>query len=258
MSEAARDERATPAGAGPTLVAAAMPEELAPLIDRLAGKRRGRVGACRVVEGRLGGTPLVVARTGDGRESAAAGARALIDRYRPSRLIVVGVAGALSRGVAAGRLVVAEAVRDGEGAAGAPDGDWTRRAVERLDALPGVVLSVPRVLGRAVDKARAVHEAGIRGTAVVDLESAAFGRVATAAGIPWTVLRVVSDTADEDIPINLAACSDEGGRVVRARVAARLLARPGAAVGMWSLRRRVIAAAETLADAVVRLVGEQR
>jgi len=85
---------------------------------------------------------------------------------------------------------------------------------------------------------------------VVDLESATYLAAATAAGIPWLVLRSVSDTADEALPELLNQSRDGGGAVRRGQVLFGLLRQPQALPFLLTLRGRVARGAEALAAAV--------
>ncbi len=86
--------------------------------------------------------------------------------------------------------------------------------------------------------------------AVVDLESAAFAAAATRAGLPWVVLRAVSDTAADSVPALLNRSRDDGGAVRRGSVLRGLLTNPRALRPLLELRERVRLCAGRLADAV--------
>ena len=89
---------------------------------------------------------------------------------------------------------------------------------------------------------------------MVDLESVSYVAAASEAGIPWLVLRAVSDTAAEALPALLNRCRDEGGAVRRAKVALELMGDPRALPFLLSLRQRIRHCAETLADAIEALL----
>jgi len=90
--------------------------------------------------------------------------------------------------------------------------------------------------------------------AVVDLESFGCVAVAAAAGVPWLVLRAVSDTASEALPGLLNRCRDEGGAIKRGRVARALLREPRALPTLLALRRRVVFGARALVPAIRSLL----
>lgn len=238
----------------PLLVVAALRREVAPLVRRLARRRRPAGGTASLVAGELHGRPLLVAVTGDGAAAAEHGLEAIVTRHPVAGVLGVGVAGGLSPGLAPGELVVAEAVRDPErGETYLPEGG-PRAPGGRAEApgRPALLLSHPSIVSAAAAKAALWRELGAPAAAVVDLESAAWVRVARRHGLPWAVLRAVSDPAEESLPLDFERFRVAGGRVSTARVLAAALARPSRLAGLWLLRGRVALCASRLADAVER------
>ena len=186
------------------------------------------------------------------------------------RVLVVGVAGGLSAELGVGALLVAERVVDEVGggvrAADATLAEVTARA---CGARRGVVVSAGRIADTTDERRRLLALATTQETSgsapavappavAVDLESAAFAAVAAGAGIPWIVLRAISDTAGESVPALLNQCRDEGGAVHRGRVAVGLLkgllTDPGTLGRLLELRKRVERCARDLAGAVELVV----
>jgi len=87
-----------------------------------------------------------------------------------------------------------------------------------------------------------------RDPAAVDMESAAWSRVAAAHGIPFLAVRAISDRFDEDLPSYLADCVGADGGVRRRAVVRRALANPSTIPALWRMRRRVDAAVAVLAE----------
>ena len=90
--------------------------------------------------------------------------------------------------------------------------------------------------------------------AAVDLESAAFAAAAAARGLPWLILRAISDTATEALPPLLNRCLDEGGAIRRGLLAARLFSQPSTLPQLLQLRQRVRACAAVLATATTTVI----
>jgi hopanoid-associated phosphorylase len=112
-------------------------------------------------------------------------------------LMSFGIAGALIDGVAAGTCIVAPAViaRDARIAA---HSDWTSNLARCLpDALVGEVAGQDTIAATPQDK-RALH-ARTR-AAAVDNESHVVAELARVHGIPFAVLRVVSDPVHRGLP----------------------------------------------------------
>lgn len=242
---------AGPAEAPVTAVVAALAEELAPLRARLRGIAREESRGLLLESGHLEGRRLALAVTGDGARNASVGVAALLAASGARSLVVIGVSGALSRQLTTAALVVASRVTDEDGRSVTADVGQVAAAARATGARAAVVVSAARIADSAREKQRLALCARAGETAaVVDLESASYVAAAVAAGIPWLVLRAVSDTADEDLPELLNRSRDDGGAVRRAQVALRLLRQPRALPFLLALRARVGRCAEVLAGAV--------
>lgn len=211
----------------------------------------------------MSGRRVLVVVTGDGAARARSGARVALDELlgtRPARcrhLIVAGVAGAADPALRAHDLVVArEVVREG-GVARRADETMVAKLVRETGAVPGRVLT-REMLAASVAHKRQIHEEWSRVDpfpTVVDLETASYIEEAERCGVPWTVLRVVSDAGDEPLPAFLEGCRDEGGAIRRGRVAWHALRHPGTIPSLLRLARRVRQCAVVLAEAVALTVG---
>jgi adenosylhomocysteine nucleosidase len=232
-------------------IIAAMPEEVAALQRRLRDRRRLDAGDPSVVLGTLGSCQLAIAIVGDGAERAAWGTRALVEALSIDRALLVGVGGALSPELEPGALVVARAVI-GPGTATA-DAAFVDEVARASGARRGLAVSVPDVVETPLEKAR------LRATLpdeplVVDLESAAVVEVLTSVGIPWNVLRAVSDAAGETVPGFVRGSRDDQG-LHRARLVAAALRSPAGAADLLRMGWRMRACALALADAVERVTA---
>jgi adenosylhomocysteine nucleosidase len=239
---------------GTTAVIAAMRAEIAPLLALARIDQRHRLEGCRVYRGTLGGAPVVMAWTGEGAERAERGASALLERFAVSALVVVGVAGGLSPSLRAGMLIASRRVQDGSAPLPEPDAELLGRALRHEGVRAGMVLSSRRILSTAASKAEAGAALGDHEPAVVDLESAAFARVAAERRVGYLVVRAICDPAEEELPFDLECCRDGSGRVKRIKVVRQALRRPAAVGGLWSLRKRVALCADRLADLVQSLI----
>jgi nucleoside phosphorylase len=238
-------------------IVAAMPEELAPLVERAAGLRGlpvpdGQPFALKTAH--LAGHAVALAVTGDGERNARRGAQALGAALPLDGLIVVGIAGAATADLPAGALVVAEEVRAEAGAGWRADPAAIDLCVRRAGARAARLVSSHDIADSPARKRALASDFGGQGPVAVDLESATFVEAAARAGVPWTVLRVISDAADEAVPSLVNRSRDEGGAVRRSAVALRLLGHPGAVPVLLRMRARLRDAAVTLADAVERLL----
>lgn len=231
------------------LVLCPLPEEAAGVVLRLEGRAAADPAhGPRAWSGRLGGREALVRVTGDGPGRAAAAGAAAVG---VDAVVIAGVAGALTPDLCRGDLVAATEVYDeASGArAGGPGG---RQVAAAVGALPAPVLTARRIAPHP-DARRRLRAAWIPAPAVVDLETWPLVDAATRAGLPWAVLRAVSDTFGEGLPRYLEACRRADGSVDRAAVARAALARPWTLAALARLRRGLADCAAVLGTACERL-----
>jgi adenosylhomocysteine nucleosidase len=180
--------------------------------------------------GRLDGTAVVVATCGVGKVDAAATATLLVERLRCRALVLSGVAGGLSPALHVGDLVIAERLIDidyGRITDGGrivyqpgtlplpgvePDPGFrlseelARRVRERIvgagiDVVYGTVLSGDAFLASAQVR----DELAARWSALaIEMEGAGVCGVAERFGVPWLIVRALSDRAGEDSAADFA------------------------------------------------------
>lgn len=170
------------------------------------------------------------AAAGDGIVTLAGGGDAGLDhrieqtvaRCRPRALLSFGVAGALHSSLAVGDAVVGVEVK-GDGWSVPCDPAWVAALAPAARARPAVLtaLSAPAT---TVEMKRVLARLG---AATTDMESHAVALAAREAGLPFAVLRVVSDTADQAIPPVALAGMRADGRTDALAVAGALLRAPG-------------------------------
>lgn len=183
---------------------------------------RQRVAPGAIIE-LPGGGWLRVSGTGPARARAAAAA--LVDAGADA-LLSWGMAGALDPKLAVGALLLPPAVV-GEGERLPVDDHWRSKLVAALrDVLPAASAELwqnPEVVSTVAAKA-ALRRA--TGCSAVDMESVAIGAVARAAGIPFLVVRAVSDSAAMVLPAEVLGAVDEYGTASLRRLADGALRRP--------------------------------
>ena len=242
------------------VVAAAMREELAPLVRRLESVRRtsGRLAG---VEGTLRGVRCLVVWSGVGEQAAKRSAAMLLDELDavPDHAFVVGLAGALDPDlevgavVEPGRVVMARAMEETPAAQSSairdrvlePEEASTRKLFQTVGATmelnnPGPILvSSSRLLPSAIDKGALWQVVGRERGALVDMETYWFLEPFQAAGTRVHALRSISDAATEDLPPFLATPPSADGRVDRLGVVAKAVRQPTTWSSLLRLRRRL-------------------
>ncbi len=223
-------------------IVTALPLELAPVTARWGV---GRPEPGRIYRGvSPGGRRLAAVCTGPGTIDAALGITSLLERVNPPVVFAGGIAGGIVAG--AGTVVLARSVGfydvDLTGL-GIPAGVLHRGAAPNLEAaspnravsqslLEEALLSaqistpedIPLVVGtglilsgdcfldaRLWQELPRVWQERIAGAEAVDMESAAWGTVLHRAGVPWSILRYISDevSGDRRLPFP-AACAAAG------------------------------------------------
>ncbi len=187
----------------PLLVVAAEPRELQGILRRCRNVRRlgwpVRYARAAVLEG----LDLVLIANGCGERLAGEACEAAWSRRRAAALVSAGFCGALDAGLAAGDIVVADRVigEDGTVIPAARPADCARPC--RTAAL----ISVGRVVLTASEKARL----GAAGAVAVEMEALAVGLRARQWGVPFHAVKAVTDTAEEDLKLDLNAARRRDG-----------------------------------------------
>ena len=206
-----------------TLVCFALNEEAAPF--RRLGARGPKAGT------------LI---TGMGRRNAERSLRAFLERRRPDRVLSCGFAGGLNPPLKAGTVVFAAENN------------------ARLEA--GLAMAGHRrVRFRCADRVAAPAEAKqalwqATGADAVEMESQVLGTVGAESGIPFAIVRVILDTAGEDLPLDFNRLMTPDLRMSYGRLACALLASPEKIGALLALQRRSKAAAEALARALAGVI----
>lgn len=216
-------------------------------------ERRIEIDGVPCFTGRHAGRAHWLVLTGIGPEAADAAANAVLNRQTVALAVSAGFAGALLPAAAVGDVIVATSV-----VSGTFDGSWAQagvpmacdatvlRAVQAaaahigLTVRSGPVVSLATILCRAVEKETVSR---LTGAVALDMESAAIGKVAKVQGVPFAVVRTVSDVAGEDLPLDFNAFLKPWGWM---RGIGAMMMTPSSLIGLNRLRRHSRLAAERL------------
>jgi adenosylhomocysteine nucleosidase len=172
-------------------------------------------------------------------------------------LVSFGIAGALAPGLRAGDVILSQEVvgDDERWISAALPGSRLGELAEAIGAIEGPVWGATRIVATQADKARAWIDTG---ALAVDLESAVVARAATAAGIPFLVLRAIADPATRHLPPAALLPLARDGRPALSRITASVLRNPGQLRGLVGLARearRALAALTEPANTLSRLLA---
>jgi len=140
-----------------------------------------------------------------------------------TRLLSFGLAGALNPGVAAGAIVMGRMVQSGT-----MIWDCDKEWLIAMDALlPGMTVGPVWGSDEIIAKAAAKRRLFERSRCVcADMESHYVAEAAAEANIPFIVLRVITDTADMDLPPVAMTPLQDDGRVNAGRIMMNVLGKP--------------------------------
>lgn len=206
----------------------AMTEELTGLLESLADKTDMQRGSFTLYGGSLQGKAVLVAQCGIGKANAAALAQTMV-LEGVGALIFTGVAGAVATGLKVGDIVVSsDAVQHdvdvrplgyvrgevpGDGLAWVADEALQRVALRAAAALPEVVAGEVKVhSGRVLsgdqfiaDKAKVAELRDTFDGACAEMEGAAVAQLCSRAGVPFVIIRSLSDSADGSAELDFRA-----------------------------------------------------
>ena len=229
-------------------VIGAMASEVELLTSRMEEASALRHAGVDFHYGTLEGVPVVAARCGIGKVCAAVCAQAMIDRFHVAALVNTGVAGGVAPGLSVGDLVIgADAVQHdfditafghakgymGLGPGPADDSQPTRFAADPdlVAAFRAAAESVPgsgSILTGTIasgdvfvaDDCVKREIAAQFGAAAVEMEGAAVAQVAVANGVPFVIVRAISDLAGEAATVSFEefekAAAERSARIVSA------------------------------------------
>lgn len=211
-------------------VIGAMECEIALIAERLEDRSEEKAGPFRFVTGRIGRTRVVLVRSGVGKVNAAICASVTAMKYSPDFIINTGCMGGLDPGLSVLDTVAATgtveydldygSLGDERGTVFLPDGRsvMIAKTDEKLTAgliaaaeacgrrvVTGVVASGDRFVDDPAAKAFIRDSFGACGC---EMEGASIGHACLALGIPFAVLRSVSDGADGSAGMSFAEFSE--------------------------------------------------
>ncbi len=221
----------------------AMESEVELLVSLLEKRESKKIGKHTYYTGLIGGTSAVIARAGVGKVNAAACTAAMILEFAPEYILNTGVAGALGKGIAVGDVIIADSCVEYDldyGHLGDPRGmifypDSTSEselpADPELSAMleraaldvsggefavkRGAVATGDRFVSSPETKADIL--ASFPEALCCEMEGAAIAHVCRLYGIKFSVLRSMSDSADDgakmDFPTFVKLSADRAAKI---------------------------------------------
>ncbi len=160
--------------------------------------------------------PAVAVANGPGFPLAGAALDAVRERRNIRGVVSVGYCGALRGSLQRNDIVIATQINQ----------RTVRTPVVQRPFVPGPVASDDHVVVSAAEKSRLAASGAI----AAEMEADVLCRRAEEWGVPFYCVRVVTDTADEELPLDFNRLRDADGRFSRSRILLAALRRPGSLV----------------------------
>lgn len=212
-------------------IIAAMQKEAALLLEKMQEKTETVIGGVTYTAGVLCGRTAVVAVCGVGKVFSALCAQAMILRFSPRYIINTGVAGSLSTALHIGDLVIADGAVQHDmdtSAVGDPVGmisginkillQTDEALTKKLKAaaaavgartVGGVVATGDRFVADGAEKRRI---ADTFGAVACEMEGGAVAQACFVNGVPFALLRAISDDASGKAQMDYPAFADKAAR----------------------------------------------
>jgi adenosylhomocysteine nucleosidase len=182
--------------------------------------------------------------TGMGRKNAAEGIRQAIATVKPERVITAGFAGGLNPKLKCGTVVYEQDFDAGFGP-----------ALEDLNALPARFHCHRRVAITTTEKADLWKSTGAD---AVEMESSVIRTICREQHIPSATIRVISDDAGQDLPLDFNALMTSEERINYAKLIWAVLSRPSRIPKLIDFQRQTLSAARKLGNALEELLWAEK
>jgi adenosylhomocysteine nucleosidase len=231
--------------------------EIKPFASRLAGGRSLNWPLDYAEEGVWEGQRAILVANGAGprlaSEAVEVARRAVmvadLSSSRLEAIVSIGVCGGLNPALVPGQVICPKTVM----AVDVPEVFECHVMEATHGFVSGVAISTDRVAGTLEEKRKLREQGGD----VVEMEAAGVAAKAMQAGVPFYCIKVVSDSAEDEMPLDLNAMRTIEGRFARGKIGSYALTHPNVLPGILRLKRRSEDAADVLGDFLVGCRIEQ-
>ncbi|PIE46829.1 MAG: 5'-methylthioadenosine/S-adenosylhomocysteine nucleosidase [Gammaproteobacteria bacterium] len=216
----------------PVAIIGAMPQEVAILTDKLTNAKTTEVAEVKIHSGKINSVPVVVLQSGIGKVNATIATALVIERFAPKAVINTGSAGGVGKDLAVGDIVVGTAVAH-------HDVDVTAFGYKhgQMAGMPAqyesdvALVSIMQRASKAFANAN-IHQGQIISgdqfiassekfdtikqhfpqAQAVEMEAAAIAQTCYRFGVPFVVVRAISDLANEQASVSFDAFIEQAGK----------------------------------------------
>lgn len=194
------------------------------------------------------GAKVPVFLTGIGRENAEKAAREFLAAHKPSLLMTCGFAGGLTPELEIGDLVFEI---PSSGSAGNDPYTAIRSKLAAAGAKEAKIFCADRIATTVADKKKLREETGAD---AAEMESGAVQAVCATHGVPCITIRVISDTAGQDLPLDFNKFLTEDKRMDMSKLMVAVAKAPWKMGALMELQKNTKLAAQRLADVLVKVI----
>jgi len=225
------------------------------------GRQNAEKSVREFLAGHSGGASVPASRSQD---APASQARLVSSLAPPTLVLTCGFAGALNPDLKPGEVVFELTDRRGEfhepqtekesGARNALPSESSSPLREKLlaaGAKPAKFFCADRIATTVAEKKKLRAETGVD---AVEMESGAIHAICRERGIPCATIRVISDTANEDLPLDFNALSKPDLSLDYGKLAWAIARSPGKISALLKLQKQTRFAAERLADILGKII----
>jgi adenosylhomocysteine nucleosidase len=205
-----------------TLICFALKEEAAPFRQIAAGK-----------------TGITILLTGIGRQNAEKSLREFLATHPPKLVLTCGFAGGLNPELKLGDVIFE-----------IPQPSTFNLQLSTYGATPAKFFCADHIATTVAEKKALRAETGAD---AVEMESAAIHAVCRERGIPCATVRVISDTAGEDLPLDFNALSKPDKNLDFGKLFLAIAKSPGKIGALMQLQKKTKFAAEQLAEVLAKI-----
>jgi len=187
---------------------------------------------------------LRVLLTGIGQRSAEKAIRRALSEQSPKLVLTCGFAGGLNPELKVGEVVFSS------------DDDFPLSSALLAAGTHAAKFHCAERIASTVGQKRALRES--TGADAVEMESGVIRAICREHNIPSATVRVISDSAEEDLPLDFNLLMDAGQNLSYGRLAMTLAGSPGKISALLKLQRQTKDAAEKLAQVLAGIISNPR
>ena len=181
--------------------------------------------------------------TGMGQENSRRALLEQLKEFTPSFVLTCGFAGGLNPALGIGDILFAS------------DDPNLRARLTTAQATPAKVFCATRIATTVVEKAELRRTTGAD---AVEMESTAFAEVCGARGIRFAIVRAISDTANDTLPLDFNELSNPDLTLNFGKLAWVIAKSPGKIPALLRLQKNSSQAANRLADVLTKVVASTK